>query len=201
MRYFGNVTLRARLTDASGSQLKVSLDGGGFARCNSNGRELYYLSPSGALMAVQANINEPVFSHRPAQGLFRTRIAATEMADLAPPYDVSKDGRFLMRVPGDEQLRPITVLSNWSSHEEIKPTTQLSADPLAEPFPQRIRDGRSCMRVPSGRGRRGNRHCSISLPAERGNYKQDVRTYPLEFSPFRLLASEVVDAFINPHAS
>jgi len=113
MRYFGNVTLRARLTDASGGQLKVSLDGGGFARCNSNGRELYYLSPS-ALMAVQVNINEPVFSHRPAQELFRTRIAATEMADLAPPYDVSTDGRFLMRVPGDEQLRSITVLLNWS---------------------------------------------------------------------------------------
>ena len=63
--------------------------------------ELYYLSPAGALMAVPVNIAAEVFSHGAARELFRTRIAATEMADAVHPYDVSADGRFLMRVPGE----------------------------------------------------------------------------------------------------
>jgi hypothetical protein len=40
------------------------------------------------------------------------------MADLVPPFDVTKDGRFLMRVPGDEEIRPITVILNWSPQKK-----------------------------------------------------------------------------------
>jgi hypothetical protein len=40
------------------------------------------------------------------------------MADVIPPYNVSKDGRFLMRVPGDEEVKPITVLLNWSPNKK-----------------------------------------------------------------------------------
>jgi dipeptidyl aminopeptidase/acylaminoacyl peptidase len=104
--------------DPSGGQSKVSTDGGSFARWSQNGRELYYLSPAGALMAVPVNIAADVFSHGAAHELFRTRIAATEMADLVHPYDVSADDRFLMRVPGEEEVAPITVLLNWSPEKK-----------------------------------------------------------------------------------
>ena len=104
--------------DPSGGQSKVSTDGGSFVRWSPDGRELYYLSPAGALMAVPVNIAANVFSHGAARELFRTRIAATEMADVVHPYDVSADGRFLMRVPGDEEVSPITVLLNWSPEKE-----------------------------------------------------------------------------------
>jgi serine/threonine protein kinase/Tol biopolymer transport system component len=104
--------------DPSRGQSKVSTDGGKFARWSTDGRELYYLSPAGALMAVRVNIAADPFSHGAATALFRTRIAATEMADVVHPYDVSADGRFLMRVPGEEEVSPITVLLNWSPEKK-----------------------------------------------------------------------------------
>ena len=104
--------------DPSGGQSKVSTDGGKFARWSPDGRELYYLSPAGALIAVRVNPAADRFSHGAATELFRTRIAATEMGDVAHPYDVSADGRFLMRVPGDEEVSPITVLLNWSPEKK-----------------------------------------------------------------------------------
>jgi serine/threonine protein kinase len=99
--------------DPSGGQSKLSTDGGSYARWSPDGRELYYLSPAGVLMAVPVNIAADVFTHGAARELFRTRIAATEMSDLVHPYGVSADGRFLMRVPGEEEVSPITVLLNW----------------------------------------------------------------------------------------
>jgi serine/threonine protein kinase/Tol biopolymer transport system component len=104
--------------DPSGGQSKVSTDGGKFARWSADGRELYYLAPAGTLMAVPVTIAADVFTHGAAKELFRTRIAATEMADVVHPYDVSADGRFLMRVPGDEEDGPITVLLNWSPEKK-----------------------------------------------------------------------------------
>ena len=104
--------------DPSGGQSKVSTAGGKFARWSPDGRELYYLEPAGALMTVPVNIAADVFTHGAARELFRTRIAATEMADVVHPYDVSADGRFLMRVPGEEEVSPITVLLNWSPEKK-----------------------------------------------------------------------------------
>ena len=104
--------------DPSGGQSKLSSDGGSFARWSPDGRELYYLSPAGVLMAVPVNIAADVFTHGAAHELFRTRIAATEMADLVHPYVVSADGRFLMRVPPEEEVSPITVLLNWSPEKK-----------------------------------------------------------------------------------
>ena len=100
--------------DPSGGQSKVSSDGGSFARWSADGRELYYLSPAGAMMAVTVDAAGDVFRFDQARELFRTRIAAVEMAELLSPYDVSEDGRFLMRVPGEAALDPITVILNWS---------------------------------------------------------------------------------------
>jgi Tol biopolymer transport system component len=100
--------------DPTRGQSKVSTDGGSFARWSRDGRELYYLSPAGTLMVVPVNIAADVFSHGPARELFRTRTAVTEMNDVVHPYDVSADGRFLMRVPGEEELSPITLLLNWN---------------------------------------------------------------------------------------
>lgn len=106
--------------DPSGGQSKVSTEGGSHARWSLDGRELYYLSPAGALMAVGVTIGADTFSHSTATELFRTRIAATEMKGSVPPYDVSADGHFLMRVPGEE-VGPITVLLNWSPGKNQQP--------------------------------------------------------------------------------
>jgi Tol biopolymer transport system component len=99
--------------DPTGGQSKISSDGGSFARWSPDRKELYYLSPAGILMTASVNIAGDVFTFGQAHELFRTRIPATEMSDLNHPYDVSADGRFLMRVPGEEELGPITILLNW----------------------------------------------------------------------------------------
>jgi Tol biopolymer transport system component/tRNA A-37 threonylcarbamoyl transferase component Bud32 len=104
--------------DPSAGQSRVSVDGGRFARWSRDGRELYYLSPAGTLMVLSVNIAADVFTHGTARELFRTRIAATEMDDLHHPYDVSADGRFLMRVPPQEEVSPITVLLNWDPEKK-----------------------------------------------------------------------------------
>jgi Tol biopolymer transport system component len=103
--------------NASESQKKVSSDGGNFARWSADGRELYYLSPSGVLMAAPVHIDGEVFTFDPPHELFRTPIASTEMNDVVSPYDVSKDGRFVMRVPGENESSPITILLNWSPNK------------------------------------------------------------------------------------
>src|SRR5262249_2079918 len=101
--------------DPSRFQTKVSSDGGNFARWSRDGRELYYLTPAGVLMAVPVNIEENEFSwNGPAQALFRTRISARELSDANHPYDVSADGHFLMPVVSQEQIGPITLILNWS---------------------------------------------------------------------------------------
>ena len=69
-------------------------------------------------MAVTVNTAGDVFNFESARVLFRTRIAATEMADVVHPYNVSKDGRFLMRVPGENEESPITILLNWSPNKK-----------------------------------------------------------------------------------
>jgi eukaryotic-like serine/threonine-protein kinase len=99
--------------DGSG-QSKVSSDGGSFARWSPDGTELYYLSATGVLMALNVDTTGDVFGYEPARPLFSTRIAATTLGDLVHPYDVGPDRRFLMFVPVEEVPNPITVILNWN---------------------------------------------------------------------------------------
>ena len=99
---------------SSGGRWRVSSDGGSFARWRPDGGELYYLTPAGFLMEVPVNTAGDEFTHDAARKLFPTRMAATEMTDVNNPYNVSADGRFLMRVPGEDVVNPITVLLNWN---------------------------------------------------------------------------------------
>jgi hypothetical protein len=45
-------------------------------------------------------------------------LITTEMASDVNPYNVSRDGRFLMRVPGENEASPITILLNWSPNKK-----------------------------------------------------------------------------------
>jgi hypothetical protein len=100
--------------DASGSQSKVSSEGGRFARWSPDGKELYYLSAAGVLMAVRVNITGADFHYETPKVRFRTRIDAIFLVDIFHNYDVSQDGRFLMYVPPEGARSPITVILNWS---------------------------------------------------------------------------------------
>jgi len=97
---------------------QASSAGGTQVRWRRDGRELYYLSPDGRLMAVSAtpgvdgktlNLGVPV-------ALFQTRLATgASVVPGRPQYAVAPDGRFLLNtVVEDAPPSPITIVVNWA---------------------------------------------------------------------------------------
>ena len=102
-----------------GGKLQVSADGGAQVRWRADGRELFYVSPDGRLMAVPIR---PATDRRSLEAgapvpLFATRIGGAAPGMNKQDYVVSHDGqRFLVDVPED-LASPIAVVSNW----KVKP--------------------------------------------------------------------------------
>jgi hypothetical protein len=96
----------------TGGSVLVSRGGGTEPRWRRDGRELFYLAPSGKMMAVEV-ITGPEFHAETLTPLFQT-----------PPGvvvgDLTADGkRFLLVTPaGPSASVPFTVVLNWS--EELK---------------------------------------------------------------------------------
>ena len=87
-----------------------------------DGRELFYLSPTGAMMAVAVSQTPELSFGQPVR-LFED--AGFGHAVGTRSYDVAQDGRFLMvkiqRPPGTSSSKPslwINVVHNWT--EELK---------------------------------------------------------------------------------
>jgi serine/threonine protein kinase len=91
---------------------KVSNNGGVQPLWGKDGRELYYLSLDGKLMAVDIEVETGITSGRPHM-LFDTKLPV-KTEDYQ--YDITTDGkRFLFLMPVIETTRPpITVLINWT---------------------------------------------------------------------------------------
>ncbi len=96
---------------------QVSSAGGTHPTWRADGRELYYIAPAGALMAVPITIGiggaaEP---GTPVP-LFPTRLAGDRFEGIhgRRQYDVTRDGRFLVNtIPDDAVAAPITLIQNW----------------------------------------------------------------------------------------
>ena len=92
---------------------QVSRGGGSEPRWRGDGKEIFYIAPSGVLMAVPIN-TAGVFSTGPPTPLFqihgRAPISSTDLFT----YDVTKDGRrFLVnRYVKPEHVAPLTILLN-----------------------------------------------------------------------------------------
>jgi hypothetical protein len=99
-----------------GDQWQVSTDGGTFPRWRADGRELYYLDPSGAMMAVSITVIGNKLTRGSPQMLFRPHIyRGGRELQQGRQYDVTADGRFLINtdLEGDSAT-PITLIQNWS---------------------------------------------------------------------------------------
>jgi Tol biopolymer transport system component len=93
----------------------VSIGGGGYPQWDPSGSgELYYIDADGAMMAVQVGEGPPQPIGKPAKLFqFAPRVA---FGASARPYDVGKDGRFLLvRTDTSELPEPVTVtvILNW----------------------------------------------------------------------------------------
>ena len=86
----------------------ISREGGGAPRWRGNGKQLFFLSLDGAMMAVDVDVTKGFTAGVPRE-LFSTHL---QPPANARPYNVTGDGtRFL--IPRIGQGSPITVVLNW----------------------------------------------------------------------------------------
>jgi Tol biopolymer transport system component len=99
---------------ASVGQWQVSTAGGITPAWRRDGKELYYLNPAGALMAVPITVTGTTLEPGAPVVLFPTRIYGGGVeAQQGRQYDVAPDGRFLINTELDSAAPPITLLMNW----------------------------------------------------------------------------------------
>jgi Tol biopolymer transport system component len=105
------VFVRTLPKEAGGSgatgKWQISFSGGAQPTWRADGKEIFYLSPEGALMAVPFESAENFFRPGTPKELFQTRNAFS--------FDVTADGqRFLVNQPvSDSSVTPVTVIINW----------------------------------------------------------------------------------------
>lgn len=104
-----------------GGQWPISTSGGIHVRWSHDGKEVYYLSLDGRMMAVSVSFSgsTPVLGTPVA--LFNAGLinGGSQILGLRQQYDVAKDGRFLLNVPAaGGTMPPITVLLNWAPLRE-----------------------------------------------------------------------------------
>jgi serine/threonine protein kinase len=101
---------------AAGGEYPVSTSGGIDPRWRPDGKELYYISPDGKLMASTVTINNGAFQPGTPVALFQTRIVSggSGLTQGAWEYAVSADGRFLVNTLLEAANSPITLLQNWN---------------------------------------------------------------------------------------
>jgi Tol biopolymer transport system component len=99
---------------------QISTEGGVQPRWSQDGREIYFLSPIGKMMAVDV-ITAPTLSSGAAHSLFDTGISNASFDGMQ--YAVTGDGkRFLLfkEIPADPAApppvaRPLSVIVNWTA--------------------------------------------------------------------------------------
>jgi Tol biopolymer transport system component len=103
------------ITDPS-KRLQISVAGGDDPRWRGDGKELFYLSLDGYLMAVAIRSQNGTITAGKPERLFHVR-RGTARAPYLSVYDVAADGRrFLVQVSNeDTRSLPLTVLLNWSA--------------------------------------------------------------------------------------
>jgi len=98
---------------AGSGKWQISTNGGSWPRWRRDGKELFYMTLDGQMMAVTIAFSGTSLEAAPPVPLFTTRTFAGGAA-LRPQYAVSADGRFLISVPVADASPPsMTLLQNW----------------------------------------------------------------------------------------
>ena len=105
----GRVEVYVQPYPATGARWQVSKDGGTRPRWRRDGKEIFWLTEGGTMLAADVTAG-PVFQSGTPRRLFETRIQ-----EVSERYAVSADGkRFLIPLPVEADAnRPITVIENW----------------------------------------------------------------------------------------
>jgi hypothetical protein len=97
-----------------GGVFQVSKGGGSSPHWSGDGKELYYLSPEGNVMAAPVTLS-PVL--RPGTPKVLFKFPGPPITATLPYWDVTPDGkRFLRAVPlAANSAAPFTVVLNWTA--------------------------------------------------------------------------------------
>jgi Tol biopolymer transport system component len=98
-------------------KMQVSRGGSSFARWRSDGRELFYYSSDGRLVAVPV-ASGSTFEVGTATPLFEPHTLNGPAAAFGfrHQFDVARDGRFLLNVPVEEtSAESITIVTHWAA--------------------------------------------------------------------------------------
>ena len=100
-----------------GSKTPISRDGGSQPRWRRDGKELFYSSPDGKLMA--ADVTEgPIFKASVPRTLFQVPVAQighNEGGLQVLGWDVAPDGKRLLIDTATTSSEPVTVVLNWTA--------------------------------------------------------------------------------------
>jgi eukaryotic-like serine/threonine-protein kinase len=94
-----------------GAKVPVSTNGGERSVWSRDGKELYFVSPDGKMMAAAVG-SGPKFEVGVPKPLFDVRLAR----NMDAWFDVTRDGRFLIPVQVEQTVSaPMTVVVNWQA--------------------------------------------------------------------------------------
>jgi Tol biopolymer transport system component/tRNA A-37 threonylcarbamoyl transferase component Bud32 len=99
-------------------KVPVSTAGGRYPRWSRSGKELFYMTDDGSIMAVDVRQDADNIHTSPPRVLFKTNAALTNHYGSHYEYDVSSDGqRFIVneRIGTPSQTPQLTVVLNWSA--------------------------------------------------------------------------------------
>ena len=113
--FAGPAASGAAATAAGGGQWQVSTAGGILPRWQHDSTELYYLAPTGTLMAAPITVTGATLAPGAPVALFPTHIVGDGVDNgQGRQYDVTRDGRFLINTVLDEAAAPITLIEHWN---------------------------------------------------------------------------------------
>ncbi|MEO8097575.1 MAG: protein kinase [Acidobacteriota bacterium] len=94
-----------------GGKRQISADGGGLPRWRRDGKEIFYVTQDGQLMAAEVAVRNGTLEVGKVQKLFDGIIMSRGIT-----YDVAADGqKFLVVDDGVSASRPLTLLQNWTA--------------------------------------------------------------------------------------
>jgi eukaryotic-like serine/threonine-protein kinase len=93
-----------------GKTYQISTTGGDYPAWSADGRELFYITPDGKMMAAPLKTAAGSLEVGQPKELFDTRLRET---DNFFSFAVSKDGRFLIPSTLNELSAPLTLVLNW----------------------------------------------------------------------------------------
>jgi hypothetical protein len=115
----GNMAVYVSPFPSANGKWQVSSAGGQEPRWRQDGKELFYLSADGKMMAVAVTAGASFEAGSPV-ALFQTHRRQQVSAQDVFSYDVNADGqKFLINTKVDEaNAAPLSVLLNWASEME-----------------------------------------------------------------------------------